>query len=202
MKIKICGLFRENDAEYINKYNPDFAGFVFYPKSHRFTDDETAFNLRKKIKKDIKTVGVFVDDDKGHIISLYKKGVINIIQLHGHEDDEYIAEIRLSLPDAEIWKAFVVRNSEDLKAAEKSTADKILLDNGYGTGKCFDWSIINNFKRDFILAGGINPDNVKEIKITPWAVDVSSGVETNKVKDEEKIKCLIKNIRGVKKKNV
>lgn len=199
MKIKICGLFRTEDAKYIDKLLPDFAGFVFYPKSHRFTDDDTAFKLRQIINPIVKTVGVFVDDDKEHIESLYKRGTINIIQLHGHEDDEYIKALRLRLPDAEIWQAFVVHDANDLKRAEKSPADKVLLDNGYGTGKCFDWSLIDSFKRDFILAGGITPENINAAakKFSPWAVDVSSGAETEKIKDERKIAAIIAAARGL-----
>lgn len=199
MKIKICGLFRPQDAEYIDKLLPDYAGFVFYPKSHRFTDDDTAFELRKKINPIVKTVGVFVNDDAEHIEKLYKKRTINIIQLHGHESDEYIKNLRKRLPDAEIWQAFVIHDEKDLRKAEKSSADKILLDNGYGTGKCFDWSLIKDFNRDFILAGGITPENIKEAaeKFSPWAIDVSSGVETEKIKDEEKIKKIITTIKGL-----
>ena len=197
MKIKICGLFRTQDAEYIDELLPDFAGFVFYPKSHRFTDDDTAFKLRQKINPIVKTVGVFVDDAAKHIEKLYKKGTINIIQLHGHESDEYIKNLRQRLPDAEIWQAFVIRDENDLIRAETSSADKVLLDNGYGTGKCFDWSLIKDFKRDFILAGGITPENINEAaeKFSPWAIDVSSGVETEKIKDKEKINSVIAEIR-------
>lgn len=199
MKIKICGLFRIIDGEYINKFLPDYAGFVFYPKSRRFIDDEKALELRQLINPAVKTVGVFVDDTASHIRELYEKGIINIIQLHGHESDDYINNLRVLLPHAEIWQAFVIRNDEDLKRAEESIADRILLDNGYGTGKAFDWTLIDGFNREFILAGGITPENIKEAaeKFSPWAIDISSGVETDNVKDELKIKKVISTMRGV-----
>lgn len=205
MKIKVCGLFRTQDAEYINNLLPDFAGFVFYPKSHRFTDDDTAFKLRQMINPIVKTVGVFVDDDMEHIELLYKKGVIDIIQLHGHENEDYINKLRQRLPNAEIWQAFVIRDEQDLIKAKNSSADRVLLDNGYGTGKCFDWSLIKDFNREFILAGGITPENITDAaeNFSPYAIDVSSGVETEKIKDKEKIKAVITAIKGFRsEKNV
>lgn len=199
MKIKICGVFRECDCEYINEFMPEFTGLVFYKKSHRFLNDSTAQNLRCKINKDIQTAGVFVDEDMEHIEYLYKNGIISIIQLHGHEDEQYIKKLRNILPQAEIWKAFKIREKSDLYAAENSSADRILLDNGYGTGKCFDWKLIDNFKRDFILAGGITPENIKDAidRFSPWAIDVSSGVETDKLKDKNKIAAVIAAVKEI-----
>lgn len=199
MKVKICGIYRIRDADYINKYMPDYAGFVFYKKSHRYTDDDLASALRKRIDSRIKTVGVFVDEDKEHIAELYKKGIINIIQLHGHEDEDYIRELRKYVTDVEIWQAFAVREKADLEKAQRSAADMIILDNGYGTGKCFDWSLIESFKREFILAGGINPENIRDAaeRFSPWALDLSSGVETDRIKDEKKIAAVIAAVRSL-----
>lgn len=188
-KIKICGLFRECDCSYVNKANPDFAGFIFYPKSHRFVTDSMAEKMRKAINSQIKTVGVFVDDDTNHIKKLYENIVVSIIQLHGNEDNKYIEVLRKQIPQAVIWKAFKIRNTEDIQKAKDSIADMILLDNGYGTGQCFDWSLAENFNRNFILAGGLTQDNITQAikRFNPYAVDLSSGVETDNKKDLNKI---------------
>lgn len=188
-KIKICGLFRPNDAEYVNEALPDYAGFVFYEKSHRFVDENQAQVLRSKIDLSIATVGVFVNHDLQYIKKLYDNKIISIIQLHGDEDEAYIAELRKLIPKAELWKAFTVHSAEDILKAKECTADRILLDNGCGTGSCFDWYIFEDIDRQIILAGGLNAGNIPSAieKFHPFAVDVSSGVETDKVKDREKL---------------
>ena len=114
------------------------------------------------------------------------------------ETEGYINKLRQQLPNAEIWQAFVIRDEQDLIKAKNSSADRVLLDNGYGTGKCFDWSLIKDFNREFILAGGITPENITDAaeKFSPYAIDVSSGVETEKIKDKEKIKAVITAIKG------
>lgn len=197
MKIKICGICRNEDAEFLNKAMPDFAGFVFYPKSRRFTDDAAAAKLRKILDSRIKTVGVFVDDSIEHIKALCDSGTISIVQLHGGEDEGYISALRTAVPFAEIWKAFLIKSSEDITAARNSSADMILTDNGFGTGEIFDWSLIANIGRDFILAGGLTPDSIPTAaeRFNPWAVDISSGAESNGVKDEEKITAAVKAAR-------
>jgi phosphoribosylanthranilate isomerase len=189
-KIKICGLFRRRDADYINQALPDYAGFIFYDKSRRYVTPIQADFLRKKINPAIKTVGVFVNEDLNQIKYLYENKTIDIVQLHGKEDETYIKELRALLPNAEIWKAFLIRSAKDLMEAKESSADMVLLDNGYGTGECFDWSLIgDDFSRPLILAGGLTPDNIPEAiaKFHPYAVDISSGVETDQVKNKDKI---------------
>ncbi|MDO5311378.1 MAG: phosphoribosylanthranilate isomerase, partial [Clostridia bacterium] len=180
------------DADYVNAAMPDYVGFVFYPKSHRYVKDAEALTLRRSIDKRIATVGVFVDEPREHMMSLCDAGVIDIIQLHGHETDDDIAAIRRERPGIEIWKAFKIRSAEDAEAAEKSKADRILLDNGYGTGERFEWSYLKGIGRPFILAGGLTCENIGEAidNISPWGVDVSSGVETDGVKDSEKIRLI------------
>ena len=197
--IKICGIFRDCDTEYINTAMPDFTGFVFYPKSHRYVSDKTAESLKSKIKSGIKTVGVFVNDSPSHISSLYSQGLIDIIQLHGDEDNAYIHKLKHEIPASVIWKAFKIKSENDIKSAKESIADSVILDNGYGTGKCFDWSLINDFNRKFIMAGGLNPENVRNAieRFHPWAVDLSSGVETNNVKDYKKIQSAVKNVKQI-----
>ena len=188
-KIKICGLHRLCDADYVNEAMPDYAGLVFYPNSKRKVTEEEAFALRRAISPAIETVGVFVDASMDQIVGVYSQNSISIIQLHGREDNAYIKALRRRLPKAVIWKAYQVRSREDLREAQASMADLVLLDNGYGTGVCFDWSLLTNFSRDFILAGGLTPENIPLAiaKFHPLAVDLSSGVETEGRKDRGKI---------------
>ncbi|MCI8326491.1 MAG: phosphoribosylanthranilate isomerase [Lachnospiraceae bacterium] len=196
-KIKICGLYREEDIEYINRYRPDYAGFVFYPKSHRNVEKKKMRYFREKLSREIAAVGVFVNEDIEVIKALAEEGDLDIIQLHGEEDEAYLQRLRRQLPKTEIWRAYKVWSKEDLVRAEGSSADKILLDHGYGTGKCFDWTFLKNQKRPFILAGGLCAENVREAidRFSPEIVDISSGVETDGKKDREKIKTVIKAVR-------
>lgn len=198
-KIKICGIKSPEDAEYCNEYKPDYVGFVFYKKSRRCVSEEKA-EMLKKIIPDIKTVGVFVNENQDFISSLYNKKIINIVQLHGDEDEKYIKNLREKIPQAEIWKAFKIRSYADIESAKNSSADKIMLDNGYGTGESFEWSLIENITRDFILAGGLTPENIPEAikKLKPYAVDISSNVETDGKKDKWKIKAAVEAAREEK----
>lgn len=188
-KIKICGLFLPCDADYVNKAMPDYAGFVFYEKSHRNVTMQQAEQLRKNIHSSIPTVGVFVNAPQEQIATLCHERIIQIVQLHGGESAEYIERLRKQIPGVPIWQAFRVRALEDLQMAEKSTADLILLDNGYGTGEAFDWSLISGMTRPFVLAGGLTPQNIPQAiaRFAPFMVDISSGVETDKQKDPVKI---------------
>lgn len=192
-KIKICGLFRLCDAEFVNEAKPDYAGFVFCEKSTRHITVEKAQSLRNAINASIQTVGVFVDAPIDLIERVYHSKTIRVIQLHGSEDNVFIEKLRKRLPEAIVWKAFKVRSKCDLEEAEKSAADMILLDNGCGTGEVFDWSILESFKRDFILAGGITKENLPFAisRFHPYAVDLSSSVETGGVKDKEKIVAVV-----------
>ncbi len=196
-KIKICGLFREIDIEYVNNAKPDFAGFIInFPKSHRSINVDTAKFLISQLDKNIKSVCVFVNEP----IEYIKKftGICDIIQLHGNEDNEFIEKLREKMQNTEIWKAFKINNSNDLINAKNCTADVILLDNGYGTGEVFDWDIIESFDKKFILAGGISAKNIKTAinKFSPYAVDLSSSVEIEKKKNFEKIKEIIDIVRS------
>ena len=197
-KIKICGLYRKEDIEYANEVRPDYIGFIInFPKSHRNLSPEDAKALKEKLDENIKAVGVFVDQSIEYVSEAAEIIGLDVIQLHGHEDEEYIKTLR-DKTDRMIWKAFKVRSEEDLKKAENSSADEILLDNGYGTGETFDWDLINDFKRLFILAGGLTPGNIKEAvgKYDPNIVDISSGVETDKVKDKSKMQAAVDAVRG------
>jgi len=193
-KIKICGLFRECDIDYVNEAKPDYAGFILnYPKSHRNVLPGTAQELRLKLLPEIKAVGVFVNQPEETVISTARFIGLDIIQLHGNEDNDYINHLKekINIP---IWKAFKVRTEAALRQALLSSADEILLDNGYGTGESFDWSMVKDFNRSFILAGGLNPENIPDAieTLKPFALDISTGVETQKVKDRDRILAAVK----------
>lgn len=152
---------------------------------------EKAIELRKALDPRIRTVAVFVDEKPEEIVKIVESGAVSIVQLHGAEDNAFIEGLRARLPEGtEIWKAFKVRSTEDVKRAEASPADRVLLDNGYGTGECFDHSLIEgSICRSYMLAGGLTPENIPEVirRCKPELVDVSSGVETDRFKDREKI---------------
>ena len=199
-RIKICGLRRECDIEYVNELMPDYIGYVFWEKSRRNVTPEQAAELTGKLEKTIVPVGVFVDADADFAAGLANEGIIRMIQLHGHEDEEYIQSLR-SLTNVPVIKAYKVRSSQDVQLANVSSADYVLLDNGYGTGQTFDWQYVKEAKRPFFLAGGVNTDNVAQIlrDMKPYAVDISSGVETDGYKDYEKMKAFVKAVRSTDK---
>ena len=195
-KIKICGLYRPEDIDYVNRAEPDWCGFVInFPKSHRSVTPDQARKLRAGLSRHVRPVGVFVDQPAEEVAALLNDGTLAAAQLHGPEDEGYIAKLR-SLTQGhpmwsgyEIWKAFKVRSQADLDAANASTADMVLLDNGYGTGESFDWSLAGGVKRPFLLAGGLTPENIPQAmkQLHPYGLDISSGVETDKKKDLNKI---------------
>lgn len=193
-KIKICGLYRPEDVDYVNQARPDFAGFVVnFPPSHRSVSPHRAHELRLRLHHTIVPVGVFVDAPVDVIADLYFSGTVKIAQLHGHEDEDTIDALRRAAPGLAVWKAFKVRTPEDLERAAASGADLVVLDNGYGTGERFDWSLLKDFRRPYILAGGLTPETIPEAlaALRPWGVDVSSGVETDKHKDFAKIMAAV-----------
>lgn len=198
MKVKICGLSRPADIEAVNQYQPDYAGFIInFPKSHRNCTPEQVQALHAQLSDSIPAVGVTVNQPLETVAALLEQGVIDIAQLHGQEDESYIDELKRRTGKP-VWKAFRIRSADDLDAARASSADMILLDNGYGTGETFDWTLVRDIGRPFILAGGLCEDNIDDAaKMQPDAMDISSGVETNRVKDPEKIRTLIERIRSI-----
>ncbi len=200
-KIKLCGLSSVSDIEAANAIKPEYIGFVFAEKSKRYVSKAQAAVLKSKLDADIKAVGVFLDNDIDTVASMIELGIIDIVQLHGSEDEEYVAKLR-TVTDKPIIKAFVIRSQEDVKRAERTSADFVLLDGGKGDGKTFDYGLLENIKRPYFLAGGLNPGNVREAikKLKPYAVDVSSGVETDGVKDREKMAAFAAEVRGGERK--
>lgn len=190
-KIKICGLKRLKDIEIVNKYKPDYIGFVFADSKRKVTPD-LAVQMKKNLDSSIISVGVFVDADIGDILKLYDYGVIDIAQLHGQESEEYINKLKQkSNYQLKIINAIEMSDKINLKVYDDSLADYLLLDSGKGSGKTFDWTLIRkDLKKKFFLAGGLNAQNISEVidEFNPYAVDLSSSLETNGYKDELKIK--------------
>lgn len=197
-KIKLCGLTRPCDISVANACAPDYIGFVFAQQSRRYLSYENAALLKKQLAPGILAVGVFVDEDYAVIADLLRRGIIDAAQLHGDESDHYIKKLR-ALTDQPIIKAFRIDHEHDMFAASSSTADYVLLDSGSGgTGTVFHWEWAKQLHRPFFLAGGLCPDNVQSACETlhPYAVDVSSGIEYDGLKDEAKIWAFVKAIRN------
>jgi phosphoribosylanthranilate isomerase len=189
--IKTCGMTRLEDIAAVNEAHPDMCGFIIdFPKSTRSVSAEQQIELASRLDPTICSVGVFVNAPINQIVALAHLGSIQAIQLHGNEDENYIAHLRkqCTLP---IIKAFQIKNANDLAKADASSADIVLLDSGQGSGKSFDWSLLQTFARPYLLAGGLNPQTIPEAlnSLNPWGVDLSSGLETNGLKDREKIQC-------------
>jgi len=196
-RIKLCGLSRPRDIEWANALGPDYIGFVFAPGSKRYVSPERAGALREGLDRGIRAVGVFVNAAPEAVAALLNDGIIDLAQLHGGEDGEYIKALR-ALTDKPLIQAFRIDGPADLHRACRSTADHILLDNGAGgTGMAFDWALLKGFDRPCFLAGGLGPENVaRAIKaVRPFAVDVSSGIETDGVKDYKKMTAFVSAVR-------
>lgn len=196
-KIKICGLKRAEDIEYVNEYRPEYAGFVFFPPSSRYVTLEEAKALSGRLSPDIIPVGVFLDNTLEEILEVEKSGAVKVLQIHGKDAPLLVRKLKeiSSLP---VWEAVTVKSKADVERARESAADMVLLDNGPGgTGEKFDWSLLRDIGRDFFLAGGLNKENVREaLKCRPYGVDTSSGVETDRLKDRDKIRDFIYTVRS------
>ena len=196
MKVKICGLMREEDIHTMNRWQPDYAGFVFAESKRKITREQ-AMRLRLLLRPETKGVGVFVNARIREIRSLVENHIIDVVQLHGHENEEYIKELKQNIP-CPVIKAVRVKEYIQVQEALKSKADYLLFD-AYseagmgGMGKVFDWTLLKDVKRPYFLAGGLTPGNVAVAGriCRPYGVDVSSGVETMGKKDAEKIRTFI-----------
>lgn len=202
MKIKTCGLFREEDINYANELKPDYIGFVF-AESKRKVGVEKAYDLKNKLDKEIKSVGVFVNDNLDFILNLIKEKIIDIIQLHGNEDNDFLDNLKTKT-NAKIIKFIPVENADSILNGLNIFSDFILLDNFKGgVGKTFNWNYLKEafelnkkfievFNKKYFLAGGLNKENINEaLKFNPYCVDLSGGLETNGIKDFEKMKYII-----------
>ncbi len=195
-KIKLCGLSRPCDIEAANELKPEYIGFVFAEKSKRYVSPEKASELKGLLAPGIQAVGVFVNENPKNVAKLLQDGIIDIAQLHGGEDEDYIIQLR-KLTEKPIIKAFCMESERDIADVERCTADYVLLDSGAGTGMVFDWQLIQDIKRPYFLAGGLAPDNVANAVylLHPYVVDVSSGIETDGVKDKTKMAEFVAAVR-------
>ena len=202
VRIKICGLMRQEDTLPVNEVLPEYAGFIFAKGRRRTITAEQALKLRSILDPRITTVGVFVGEPTEEIIQIAASGAIGMIQLHGRGTEEEIRYLQreTSLP---VIRAYKADTPETIREAERSCADYILLDQGAGgSGMRFDWSLLKGLERPYFLAGGLDPDNIGEalLQWKPFAVDVSSGVETDGRKDPQKIRRFVENARGKQRK--
>lgn len=201
-KIKICGIKSLADAEAVNRFKPDYAGFVFAPQSPRRVTPAEAKKLRETLDPRIAAVGVFTDAPAGEIVRLCREKIIDLVQLHGYGDETFIRELKKAVPNPVIC-AVRVRSSAGLEEADRLSCDALLLD-AYdpdaagGTGKVFDYSLIPPLRHPFFLAGGLCAENVLAAAAAcrPMGVDVSSGVETDGRKDPRKILAFVETVRG------
>ena len=208
-KVKICGLRRPEDILFVNKYLPEYVGFVFAESKRRVSIEEAA-ELSGKLDERIKRAGVFVNETIENVVSAVKMCRLDVVQIHGDEDPSYVSELKEELlkegfnsnklNKVQIWKGIRVKDETSFKQLEKYGADAYLLDTfvegSYGgAGKTFDWNLAIKAKEygDVILAGGLTPDNLISArnKVNPAVLDVSSGVETEGYKDEGKIRDFI-----------
>ncbi|MCI7691035.1 MAG: phosphoribosylanthranilate isomerase [Oscillospiraceae bacterium] len=196
MKIKICGLYRSEDVDFVNEALPDYAGFVLnFPKSHRNISLNQAEFLKNRLDKRIQSVGVFVDAPIDYIEEAARRKIIDIVQLHGSENADFIAKLKRRVP-LPVIRAVKVDGSE----IEPLGADFLLLDSGKGTGKTFDHALIcpEIIPVPFFIAGGITPEKIPDLaRFEPFGADISGGVETDKIKDREKILAAVKAARSV-----
>lgn len=199
-KIKICGLRHPCDIAYVNEAKPDYGGFIVnVPRSFRSVTPKAVRNLTDMLSDKILPVGVFVNPTIQEIWELTKDGTLKLVQLHGSESDSFIREVQ-EKTGVPVIKAFSVSSPEDIRRAEQSPAAYILLDHGQGgTGKVFDWTLLSHIKRPYFLAGGLNPENLPSAlsSLRPYGVDLSSGVETEKQKDKEKIHAAVAAVRRI-----
>lgn len=196
-RVKMCGLRSEADVRAVLELRPDFAGFILSGGFRRSISRETFAELSAMlIGSGVKRVGVFVNEPLDSLIGF--ADYIDVIQLHGSEDEDYIRSLR-KLTDKPIIKAITVRSEADIEASRASSADYVLLDSGTGTGSTFDHSLIKDIGRPFFLAGGLAPENVGEAiaRFEPFAVDASSSLETNGVKDKTKMSAFLIAVRGI-----
>jgi phosphoribosylanthranilate isomerase len=202
-KLKICGLFREADIEAANEARPDYIGFVF-AKSRRQVTPAFAEKLRARLAHGIIPVGVFVDAPPEDVAALYRAGVIAIAQLHGAEDGGYIVRLKERCPALPVIKRAAPDAGNAPPASPTGGADFLLLDNAAaGSGKRFDWSLLEGgeyltrIKTPCFIAGGIDADNITEaLRFRPFGIDVSSGAETEGLKDRAKMVALAEKVRG------
>ena len=196
MIVKICGLMRPEDAVAAGRAGADWAGIVFHPVSRRCVSAEQAMAIRNALPQSVRSVAVVVDRDPAFVSHLVESGIADMVQAHGCGDAYFRRVADLGVPTI---RAYVVRSKDDVEAAASSEADYVLLDAGQGSGRTFDWSLLQDADFPYILSGGLDPDNVADAvrRLRPIGADVSSGVETDGVKDEAKMRAFADAARAV-----
>lgn len=197
-KVKICGLRRLEDADFANEAKPDFAGVMMCQRFWRGIDMDQAKAIRKRLNPDIPLVGVFVNDQFMDVLVALRQGVVDYAQLQGTESEEYISHLQM-LSGKPIIKSCQMDNAMDsanvISYAVNSCAEHIMFVTG--SGERFDWSVLKPVRRPFILAGGLTPDNVRDAieSVHPWGIEFLNGVETNGIKDRDKILAAVEAVR-------
>lgn len=194
--VKLCGIRRMEEVVALNALYPEYVGFVFYKKSRRYVTYEQAKELRERLNPLIQTVGVFVREKEENIQKLYADGIIQLAQIHGGEDEGCVRRLKdVGVP---VIRVFQIENGRIPSEAYTTSADYVMFDPGMGDGESFDWSPILHFPRAYFLAGGLDEGNVAAAIASchPYAVDVSSGIETDGMKDDRKMQRFVAAARG------
>ena len=217
-KVKMCGISKVETIPAVVEAKPDYMGLVFAPSKRQVTVDQAKILVEelhrgyaKKYGSDtehdkndtIKTVGVFVNETVDNLITIANEANLDAVQLHGDEDETFIQSLK-ERTNVEVWKAIQIRTAADTEKWIDSSADMLLFDAYHkdergGTGEVFDWSSLDAFERPFMLAGGIDSTNVARAirTVRPYGIDISSGIETNGVKDDEKITAFTKIVKSI-----
>ena len=217
-KVKMCGISKVETIPAVVEAKPDYMGLVFAPSKRQVTVDQAKTlveELHKQYTKrynngaeqsnndEIKTVGVFVNETLENLVTIAKEANLDVVQLHGDEDEAFTQSLK-ERTNVEVWKAVQIRSAADAETWIDSSADMLLFDAYHkdergGTGEVFDWSCLDEFERPFMLAGGIDSTNVARAirTVRPYGIDISSGIETDGVKDDEKIKAFTNIVRTI-----
>ena len=206
-RVKLCGMFREEDVEAAAQAAPDMVGFIVdFPRSHRSVTPERLAALTARLSEGAGpdgrpwAVGVFVDEPADVVARVAATCGLDLVQLHGHEDAAYVRALMAAAPGLGVLQAFQVREAADVARACESPAHMVLLDSGQGSGAAFDWTLALGATRPFVLAGGLGPANVARAveQVAPWGVDMSSGIETDRLKDPAKMCAAVAAVRGAR----
>ena len=210
-KVKMCGISKVDTIPAVVEAKPDYMGLVFAPSKRQVIVEKAKTlveALHKQCKEQnntvsIKTVGVFVNETLDNLVTIAREANLDAVQLHGDEDEAFIQSLK-ERTNVEVWKAIQIRSAADAEAWIDSSADMLLFDAYHkdergGTGDVFDWSCLDTFERPFMLAGGIDSTNVARAirTVRPYGIDISSGIETNGVKNDEKITAFTKIVNSI-----